>query len=1015
MLFDDRILEILMRWEVLHQQGRAIAPEELCRDCPDLFEDVRQRVEDLLAWRPLLDDSPPTPDDALPTAGYCAPAETEGACIGPYKLMRLLGEGGMGTVWLAHQVEPIRRDVALKFIKSGIDSAQVFARFEQEREALALMDHPNIAKVLDAGTVAGAGGPPWAPDSEEEDTGPALPTTHRPLATTARPYFVLEYVKGVPITTYCDQERLTARERLELFIPVCQAVQHAHQKGIIHRDLKPSNVLVTLYDHKPVPKVIDFGVAKATARPLTQETVFTELGQIIGTLEYMAPEQAELSNIDIDTRADIYSLGVMLYELLTGSPPFTRKQLRSATFSEMLRLIREVNPPRPSTRLSASAELSTIAARRRSEPRRLTRQVYADLDWVVMKCLEKERSRRYESAAALATDLRRYLNVEPVLAGPPSAAYRMRKLLRRHRAVALAASLALFTLVMGILGTSWGWVTATQARNAEAAQRKEAEAQQERAAQAEQRARTDEARARTSEGEAKAVLGFFQDKVLAAARPKGQSGGLGREATIASAIAAAESQIEKAFADQPLVEAAIRDTLGNTYIYLGQPQQAVHQLEKARTLRQTCLGPDDPDTLDSISNLAYACYHAGQTDEAIALYEDALKRTRACLGPNHPVTLNVTAGLGLTYRAVSRLADAVPLLEEALKRQKDAQGADDPATLDSADNLARVYIQIGRSGDAVEILEPVVELMKKRLGADHHDTLLATANLGAAYRETGQPAKALALHEQTVRLMKAQLGPDHPDTLNAMGELAKTEFRMGRQAEALRLLEETLALNQGKYGSDHPYTFFEMQNLASAYAEAGRTADAMTLFEKTLRLRKLKLGPDHPETVRTTASLARLHMTRKEYALAEPLLVEALARTRQREGNTSATTGALEADLGDCLLHENKFAEAEALMRARLAVGQHEAPEDWLTFRTRSLLGGALLGQKKCTQAEALLVQGYEGMKEREAKIPKGSRIYLTEALERLLRLADATGKKGDALKWQRELDDRHNSVLHSK
>jgi serine/threonine protein kinase/Flp pilus assembly protein TadD len=372
--------------------------------------------------------------------------EQPGATIGPYKLLERLGEGGMGRVYLAEQQHPVRRRVALKIVKAGMDSARVLSRFDQERQALTMMEHPNIARALDAGTTE-----------------------------SGRPYFVMELVKGIPITRYCDQERLTPDERTELFIPVCQAVQHAHQKGIIHRDIKPSNVLIALYDGVPVPKVIDFGVAKATGEKLTERTLLTEAGNIVGTLEYMAPEQAELNNLDIDTRADIYSLGVLLYELVTGSPPFTSQQLRSAAFMEMLRLIREVEPPRPSTRLSGSEELANIAANRRLEPSRLTKLVEYDLDWIVMKALEKDRARRYATATALAEDVQRYLREEPVLAGPPTAGYRLRKFLRRNKRSVMAAAVVMLALVGGIVGTTWGLLVAGQALDDEADQRRVAE------------------------------------------------------------------------------------------------------------------------------------------------------------------------------------------------------------------------------------------------------------------------------------------------------------------------------------------------------------------------------------------------------------------------------------------------------------------------------------------------------------------------------------------------------------
>jgi eukaryotic-like serine/threonine-protein kinase len=360
--------------------------------------------------------------------------ETAGTVIGPYKLVELIGEGGMGTVWMAQQTEPVKRLVALKLIKAGMDSKQVLARFEAERQALALMDHPNIARVLDAGTTAAG-----------------------------RPYFVMELVKGIPITRYCDEHRLTPQERLDLFVPVCQAVQHAHQKGIIHRDLKPSNVLIARYDGRPVPKVIDFGVAKAAGQQLTEHTLVTGFGAVIGTLEYMSPEQAELNQLDIDTRSDIYALGVLLYELLTGTTPLDKKRLKDAAIHEALRLIREEEPPRPSTRLSTTASQPSIAANRGLEPKRLRGLVRGELDWIVMKALEKDRNRRYETANGFAMDVQRYLADEPVLACPPSVVYRFRKFVRRNKGPVVAVLLLLLALTAGIVGTTWGMLRATAA------------------------------------------------------------------------------------------------------------------------------------------------------------------------------------------------------------------------------------------------------------------------------------------------------------------------------------------------------------------------------------------------------------------------------------------------------------------------------------------------------------------------------------------------------------------------
>src|SRR5262245_54169357 len=347
-------------------------------------------------------ESPP-PVGIAPTIAQPASA-FPGTVIGPYKLVEQIGEGGMGTVWMDQQTEPVRRLVAVKLIKAGMDSRQVLARFGAERQALALMDHPNIARVLDAGAT---------------DQG--------------RPYFVMDLVKGVPITRFCDERHLTPRERLELFIPVCPAVQHAHQKGIIHRDLKPSNVVVGLYDGQPIPKIIDFGVAKAAGPKLIEATLFTGLGMVIGTPEYMSPEQAQLDNLDIDTRSDIYSLGVLLYELLTGTTPFTQKDLEKAGLLETLRVIREQEPPKPSARLSTAEGLPTLAANRGTEPAKLKKLVRGELDWIVMRCLEKDRNRRYETASSLAADVQRHLDDEPVRACPPSIGYRFRKFARRNK------------------------------------------------------------------------------------------------------------------------------------------------------------------------------------------------------------------------------------------------------------------------------------------------------------------------------------------------------------------------------------------------------------------------------------------------------------------------------------------------------------------------------------------------------------------------------------------------------
>ncbi len=463
--------------------------------------ELRRRVMILLDAHETADSLIDLPEPTATKGAGSADSEQPGTRIGPYKLLQPIGEGGMGTVYMAEQTQPVRRTVALKLIKAGMDSRQVLARFGAERQALALMDHPNIAKVFEAGTTA-PNPKSETRNSKAEDRATPVGSDFEFRASDfshGRPYFVMELVKGVPITRFCDERRLTLRERLELFVPVCHAVQHAHQKGIIHRDLKPSNVLIALYDDKPVPKVIDFGVAKATGPRLTDQTLYTEFGALVGTLEYMSPEQAQLNQLDIDTRSDIYSLGVLLYELLTGSPPFTKKDLEKAGMLEMLRVIREQEPSKPSTKLSKLSSqhaprdgpglvsrserdtLASIAACRHVEPRKLSGLMRGELDWIVMKAIEKDRNRRYETANGLAADLRRYLDDEPVLACPPSAWYRFRKFARRHKLGLTLAGMFAAAMLLGAAGLTMSTVLISRSYRAERKAHRQAEANFERA------------------------------------------------------------------------------------------------------------------------------------------------------------------------------------------------------------------------------------------------------------------------------------------------------------------------------------------------------------------------------------------------------------------------------------------------------------------------------------------------------------------------------------------------------
>ena len=701
---------------------RAAYLDRACAGNPAL----RREVEGLLAAHAASNPLDRPPADLGRTGAYIPESAAGdllaiGDRVGPYKLLERIGEGGMGEVWVADQQEPIKRRVALKLIKPGMDSRGVLARFEAERQALAVMDHPNIAKVLDAGTT------------------PAEPGGVSP----GRPYFVMELVKGTPITEFCDRRKLTPNQRLNLFIPVCQAIQHAHMKGIIHRDIKPSNVLVALHDETPVPKVIDFGVAKAIGQQLTEKTIYTGFGALVGTPAYMAPEQATFNQLDVDTRADVYALGVLLYELLAGSPPVEPERLRKAALDEVLRMVREEEPPRPSQRLSTSQAKATIAATRQSDPLKLSQLMKGELDWIVMKALEKDRTRRYDTATGLAKDVQRYLSGDAVEACPPTLGYRLRKFVRRYKGQVIAAGVVLFALLVGMAGTTWGLVWADAARR-EARAAAEREAEQRKYAEAKQ-------------AEAEAVVAFVDEKVFAAARPRAaEGGGLGRDVTVRTALVASLPALAARFADQPGVEARLRRTLGLTFIYMEEPERAAEQLEQA--LRITPHGPDHPDTLATAYHLAMAYSLMGRYDESL-----------------------------------SRDADARRLHAETLTARRRVLGPDHPDTLASMQLVAGGLSATGRHDEALKMFEDVLAVRRRTLGPDDRYTLYSMTSVASALSDMGHHAEALKVFEEALAARRRVFGPDHMDTLLSMVYVPECLLRMGRGAEAVPLLDECYA------------------------------------------------------------------------------------------------------------------------------------------------------------------------------------------------------------------------------
>ncbi len=843
--------------------------------------------------------------EPAPTVDLPPDPEKPGTVIGPYKLLQQIGEGGMGTVFLAEQTQPVHRKVALKVIKPGMDSRQVIARFEAERQALAMMDHVNIARVFDGGTTGPNPPSPFPKREGGEEHSPSPLRGGGWGEGFGRPYFVMELVHGVPITKYCDDNRLTPRERLELFLPVCQAIQHAHQKGIIHRDIKPSNVLVTLYDGRPVPKVIDFGVAKATEQKLTERTLFTQYGTMVGTFEYMSPEQAEMSALGVDTRSDIYSLGVLLYELLTGSTPLSHKRVKEAVYAEVLRMIKEEEPPKPSARLSDSGEaLASISANRHMEPAKLTKLVRGELDWIVMKALEKDRNRRYETANGFAADVQRYLADEPVQACPPAVGYRLRKFVRRNKGPVWAAAVVLLTLVGGITGTTFGLVRAEQ--------RAEGERQ---AAEGERQAKK---KAQEREAETNAVLDFVEKKIFAAARPQGDEGGLGRDVTLRQAIEVALPYVETRFADRPLIEARLRMTLGISFSYLREGKRSQEQCEKALAIRTKHLGPDHHETLQSMDRLAYSYHLQGRHAEALKLWEETLALSKAKLGPDHPDTLALMTNVANSYGDNGQHVEALERCEEVLALWKAKLGPDDIATRGAMVNVACCYHSLGRDADAVKVYEEALPVMKARWPF-HEFTLNCINNLGNSYEALRRHGEALKHREEVLALRKAKLGADHPETLGSMHAVALSYQQLGRFAESVKVLEETVDLRKARLGPDHLDTLSSMQSLATSYAALGRHGEALKLDEQVFAGRKAKLGPDHPDTLSIRLNLATCYYSVGRHADALEFDKETLALWDAKHGPDHSDTLAAMSIMADNYESRGQHAEALSLHQKLLA------------------------------------------------------------------------------------------------
>lgn len=885
-----------------------------------------------------------------------------GTQIGPYRLVKQIGEGGMGTVWQADQEQPVRRSVALKIIKAGMDTEEVIRRFEAERQALAMMEHPCIAKVLDAGATV-----------------------------TGRPYFVMELVDGIPITKYCNRHHFDAVQRLKLFTVVCRAVQHAHQKGIIHRDIKPSNILVGESDGEPLVKVIDFGLAKATEREIFEQSMYTAHGQLVGTPAYMSPEQADPACIDIDTRTDVYALGVLLYQLLTGLTPIDTSELRSAGFAEIQRVIREKDPPLMSQRFGSSDHDSiTAAENRNSDSKRLSQLLRGDLDLIVMKSLEKERNRRYDSPSQFAEDVERFLNNEPIEARAPSAAYRFKKLVRRNKALVATVSVVAAALILGTV------VSASQAIIAD------------RALKSEQRANAVAQRRLEQLEKVNETLGsIFRDL-----NPGDEEkGGMPLREQLSNRLTEVSGSIdEEAIGDRELV-ASLQLTISEAQRQLDNHEDALRLAEKAAKTFAEELGPEHPNTLAAIMNIGLSQVGFGNYTEAIEALEQVYSVRLKTLGPDDEATLEAQSRLARCFGEAGRMQEGIALQEDAYDKMRRILGPQHAKTIDSLNFLS---VQVWHFGEdeqrALELHELVLEMRLEQLGEKHFKTIFAKANLANVLGSLGDNDRSAQLLNEAVEDIIANVGNDHDLTVELRGRLAFTMLASGDEEEGFKLLEATVEQIAKRRGESHPQTLIYMNSLAYNYEQHGRLQSAVKLHAETLAKREATLGADHLDTLTSRCNLAWCHRRLEEFEPAIANYSLAVTGLEETAGQDHPETLGCARNFARTLFEAEEYEQCAERLAKWLPIHRHAHPDHWQTFRLLAFNGISLLEQAKYDQAETDLLDAYTGLLANESDLPDEAQVILVRTIKSLVRLYQERGMPGDiqeSERWQETLDAR--------